>query len=527
MWRMRAVVVGWAVSMTGMAWAAALPSAQGLVHPQEHHERILSLQQDDFVQGRWQHSGQAVLELLGPDGRHIRRLSQDTDEAAPFGFIARSAGDYRLRVAGQGSYQWQLTAINAPAAPEQAEPLQGDVIRQWAMRLRAGESSAGFWEYVSRVGSPLVERYSATHDRVTFVWKGAQDNVRIHGGPASYDDRMQRLGDSDIWYITYDLPRDARFSYRIAADVPHVAPADRRAALRAALQRDPYNPQLLPENSRDLFQGGSVLRLSQAPVPLAQVSSTDQPQGTWRQGRLRSQALGNERDIHIYQPPGAEQARHLLVLLDGREYREQANAPALIDTLVREGRIPPLRVVLIDNPGAASRSRELPPNPAYTRFLQSELMPWLAAQGLVADAANTVIAGSSYGGLAALHAGWRLPHHFGNVLSLSGSFWWGPTGEHGQWLTRHLADAPAAAVNIYMTAGIFETSGSGQGVSLVQANRHLYDVLRARGYTVRYDEAATGHDYVAWRDALAAGLVHLLGPVASDQAVSSGQADRL
>ena len=55
-------------------------------------------------------------------------------------------------------------------------------------------------------------------------------------------------------------------------------------------------------------------------------------------------------------------------------------------------------------------------------------------------------------------------------------------------------------------------------LSLVQANRHLYDVLRARGYDVRYDESSTGHDYVAWRDALALGLEHLLGRPAGAEA---------
>ncbi len=62
-----------------------------------------------------------------------------------------------------------------------------------------------------------------------------------------------------------------------------------------------------------------------------------------------------------------------------------------------------------------------------------------------------------------------------------------------------------------MSAGVFESSGSSRDVSLVQANRHLDDVLRARGYDVRYVESSTAHDFVAWRDALASGLEHLFG----------------
>src|SRR5690606_4418522 len=194
------------VGMVGSAWAATLPSAQGEVQAHEHHERILSLQQNELVQGSWQHSGDVALELFGPDGKAIRHWADAPERGGPFGFIASTAGEYRLRVQGQGEYQWQVKSVTAPQAPAQAEPLQGDVIRQWSMRLRAGEPSRGFWDYVQRVGSPLVERYSTTHDRVTFVWRGAQNEVRLHGGPFSYTDRMHRLGESDIWYITYDLP---------------------------------------------------------------------------------------------------------------------------------------------------------------------------------------------------------------------------------------------------------------------------------------------------------------------------------
>ena len=254
------------VGMVGSAWAATLPSAQGEVQAHEHHERILSLQQDDLVQGSWQHSGDVALELFGPDGKVIRHWADAPAQGGPFGFIASTAGEYRLRVLGQGEYQWQVKSVTAPQTPAQAEPLQGDVIRQWSMRLRAGEPARGFWDYVQRVGSPLVERYSNTHDRVTFVWRGARNEVRLHGGPFSYTDRMHRLGESDIWYITYDLPRDARFAYRMAPDVPYVGPSMARDVLRAALQRDPHNPNALPENSKDLFDGESVLRLTQAPA---------------------------------------------------------------------------------------------------------------------------------------------------------------------------------------------------------------------------------------------------------------------
>ncbi|MEJ7733241.1 MAG: alpha/beta hydrolase-fold protein [Polyangiaceae bacterium] len=69
-------------------------------------------------------------------------------------------------------------------------------------------------------------------------------------------------------------------------------------------------------------------------------------------------------------------------------------------------------------------------------------------------------------------------------------------------------DAPKKPIRIYLDAGRFETDSSRD---LLGSNRHMRDVLRAKGYTVTYAEYNGGHDYLSWRRTLADGLIALLG----------------
>jgi len=85
---------------------------------------------------------------------------------------------------------------------------------------------------------------------------------------------------------------------------------------------------------------------------------------------------------------------------------------------------------MIDDSIPSARRTELPCNIPFADFLAKELVPWSREKyHTTHEAAKTVVAGSSFGGLAAVFAGLRHPEVFGNVVSLSGSFWWKPDGK--------------------------------------------------------------------------------------------------
>ena len=56
----------------------------------------------------------------------------------------------------------------------------------------------------------------------------------------------------------------------------------------------------------------------------------------------------------------------------------------------------------------------------------------------------------------------------------------------------------------------------GDGGSILVTNRHLRDVLRAKGYEVFYQEFQGAHDYLSWRGTIADGLI-LLGGKSAEQ----------
>ncbi|HSX76215.1 MAG TPA: alpha/beta hydrolase-fold protein [Shinella sp.] len=124
-----------------------------------------------------------------------------------------------------------------------------------------------------------------------------------------------------------------------------------------------------------------------------------------------------------------------------------------------------------------------------------------------------MLAGSSYGGLAAATVAIRHPEVFGNVLSMSGSFWWSPPGtprnrqEHVAGL---IAAGPALPLRFFLSAGLFETGAQGTA-GILETSRHLRDVLQAKGIPVTYRDYAGGHDYLVWQGVLADGLIALFG----------------
>jgi enterochelin esterase family protein len=400
--------------------------------------------------------------------------------------------------------------------------------------IEAGDQGAldAFWQKIAAEEAPLVEPI-ADDDRqvlLTFLWRAVEpvDHVLLFGGPAHWDmvsNRMLHLPDTDLWYLTYRVRNDLRTTYRFSPNdslVPFVEVKDWKdwAARLATWRPDPLNPRIFvfPKDEEDpngFEQVTSAIELPDAPPQPWSDSRPGVPAGRVELHRMRSDILSNERRVWVYTPPGYRadgEPYGLLVLFDGWACIHLLPVAKVLDNLLAESRIPPLVAVMPDNPDREARNRELPCHPPFADFLVRELLPWARARYHIADdPSRTIVGGASYGGLAAAFAGLRHPEVFGNILSQSGSFWWKPDGdEEHEWLTRQFVVSPALPLRFYLDVGLLENTYD-DGPSQRCANRHMRDVLRAKGYPVHYVEYNGGHEYIWWRGTLADGLLALVG----------------
>jgi enterochelin esterase-like enzyme len=413
-----------------------------------------------------------------------------------------------------------------PAAPQATIASPAIAALTDAVRRHVPSAESEFWTRVQRDGAPLVERMPGDTANVlfTFVWRGdsATKHVALlNAAVASQvpsEALLARVPGTNVWYRSYPARADARVVYELSPN-DNLVPWDRVTdwgARTATFRRDPFNTRVF--QAAIVGRSQSYAEGPRAPKEEWIAERAGVPKGIVAETTFTSKLLGSERRVWIYTPAGYDTLARagrlpLLLTFDGGEYVSSVPVPTILDNLIAARRIGPMIGVFVATP-PPQRDAELGMNERFAEFLATELVPWLRTRYAVADSpARNVVAGSSLGGLAAAFVAHRHPELFGNVLSQSGAFMFGPPIDpRPERFAREVATAPRRDIAFYLEAGAYETMRLESGVDLLTSNRHLRDALRAKGYRVTYDEFAGGHSDLNWRSGFARGLLALSPP---------------
>ncbi|OTA16834.1 chrysobactin oligopeptidase cbsH [Xenorhabdus vietnamensis] len=416
--------------------------------------------------------------------------------------------------------------------------------------------SESWWEHIAILGTPIIEVTRNQQVQTTFFWQDPYGNEQNSNFRKIYIDingitnhhrpdpqSLQRLPETDIWYWSVNLEDDWRGSYRFIPATDTYLPPKFSDEIKQRNQQqrewwislfplsipDPLNLQSHHRNGLGLPLSAihmpyALEQSAWALTPINGISPNHIAQVDKREPLLlhwNSERLNNQRHVWLYSSGEETEkenacSRPLIILLDGLNWAERMPIFPVIDAATEKQQIPEAVWLLIDVIDMPHRERELPCNSDFWQAIQDELLP-LAAQhtAFSDDPEQTVIAGQSYGGLAALYAALHWPQRFGCVLTQSGSFWWPdskivrqfmPSEEHKPgWLTQQLLEQKVMPSSLK----IFQEAGSREA-DIHFVNEQMYAALQEAGHNVNYRVFNGGHDALCWRGGLIDGLSWLL-----------------
>ena len=249
---------------------------------------------------------------------------------------------------------------------------------------------------------------------------------------------------------------------------------------------------------------------------------------------FKSKHLVNSRRILVYLPPGYEKetaARYpVLYMHDGQNLFDDATsfagewrADETAERLIKDGTIPPLIIVGIENAGG-DRVDEYTPvtvlgqggrGELYAKFVVEEVKPFIdKTYRTKPGREDTGVGGSSLGGLISLYIVKKYPDTFSRCAAVSPSLWW----SLGQFLRDAQADASwAKGTRLWLDMGTKEDD-TDPVISQARVNdcvSFTESLKRAgmkpeRDFAWRKIEGGT-HNETAWADRFDEILIYLYG----------------
>lgn len=393
------------------------------------------------------------------------------------------------------------------------------------LQLEEGIKQAGdraieeFLSVLKQKGTPIIENLEndTENNLVTFIYPGNKEvksvlfvpDIGLDRFKDNYQDfQMQRIMETDLWYITYEIRNNLRFIYYFSPDDP--LDDDWNDRFGSRVKYDRFSKKLLVFNEENEEDKGSYVIMPKSPDDVWAKKIEGVPGGNVEEYHFESKNLEDKRRIGIYTPNGydKEKTYGFMVLTDGDDYISTLSAIETLNNLIASKKIPPIVAVFIDS--AKSRGKELKCNDSFCEIIAKELIPWVRQHyNISRNPEEAIIGGLSLGGLTAAYIGLNYSEVFGNVLSQSGYFWYNSEDfapNEDCWMSTKFKEIDKLPVKFYLDMGVLETK-----YKIIDPNINLRDTLISKGYEVDLQWFNGGHDYLYWGETLANGLISLIG----------------
>lgn len=311
-------------------------------------------------------------------------------------------------------------------------------------------------------------------------------SVRLSGGDIPGDQRERKLirNDDGVWEITLG-PIDAG-TYRYVFDVNGVNVVD------------PRNPRVSESNDT----AWSVVHVPGA----AFMDANDVPHGAVAVVYYPSSALGRERRMHVYTPPGYENGSDkypVLYLLHGASDSDDSwtsvgRANYILDNLIAEGKAKPMIVVMPAGHTGSFRFGAAGgrPNLGAAKFeddFTKDIRPYVESHyRVLTDRNSRAIAGLSMGGAQTLNVALANLRDYGYVGVFSSGLLFRDTDQWEKDMASKLDD-PSAKDGLKL---LWFSTGS-KDFLLGQTHRTI-DLLKKHGFNPTFHQSEGGHTWINW-----------------------------
>jgi len=220
-----------------------------------------------------------------------------------------------------------------------------------------------------------------------------------------------------------------------------------------------------------------------------------------------SQALGEERAVRVFLPPGYQEIVSYPVIYcqDGEQFFNFGRIVTHMNRLIFDEDVQPAIIVGVDVNTAVRTSEYAPEGSrfkAYCQFFAEELLPFIESKYSVrTEPAERILAGDSLGGTVSLHLALDYPSLFSNVISLSGAFLQSTRERIGR-------EADLSWLRLYMLIGLdeLEVTTERGTFDFLDANRQTRTMLEAKSCRMTYEEKPGKHLWGFWQNELPAAM---------------------